>query len=73
VPAWVAWVRLLLIHPLLIGWAWFVRKRWYLGNARVVQQSDKWLHKCCMRCAKLISFAVNRFYGCWKSATFISW
>jgi uncharacterized membrane protein len=27
VPAWVAWVRLLLIHPLLIGWAWFVRKR----------------------------------------------
>lgn len=22
VPVWVAWVRLLLIHPLLLGWAW---------------------------------------------------
>jgi len=27
VPLWVAWVRLLLIHPLLIAWAWYVRKR----------------------------------------------
>ncbi len=27
VPPWVAWVRLLVIHPLLIGWAWYVRKR----------------------------------------------
>lgn len=27
VPSWVAWVRLLLIHPLLIGWAWYARKR----------------------------------------------
>lgn len=27
VPSWVAWVRLLLIHPLLIIWAWYVRKR----------------------------------------------
>ncbi|NMF36218.1 hypothetical protein HHH56_15375 [Flammeovirga yaeyamensis] len=24
-PIWVAWVRLLLIHPLLIVWAWSVR------------------------------------------------
>lgn len=23
VPAWVAWVRLLIIHPLLMGWAWW--------------------------------------------------
>lgn len=23
VPGWVAWVRLLLIHPLLMGWAWW--------------------------------------------------
>lgn len=27
VPLWVAWVRLLLIHPLLMLWAWYVRKR----------------------------------------------
>jgi uncharacterized membrane protein len=27
VPEWVAWVRLLLIHPLLIGWAWLVKNR----------------------------------------------
>ncbi|SHH68452.1 DoxX family protein [Winogradskyella jejuensis] len=26
VPLWVAWVRLVLIHPLLILWAWSVRK-----------------------------------------------
>lgn len=26
VPEWVAWVRLLLIHPLLIAWAWVVKK-----------------------------------------------
>ncbi len=23
VPAWVAWIRLLLVHPLLIAWAWW--------------------------------------------------
>lgn len=27
VPPWVAWVRLLLVHPLLIFWAWYVRRR----------------------------------------------
>ncbi|MCS7019456.1 MAG: DoxX family protein [Cytophagales bacterium] len=27
VPLWIAWVRLLFIHPLLIAWAWWVRKR----------------------------------------------
>ncbi|OEK04639.1 DoxX family protein [Roseivirga misakiensis] len=26
VPAWVAWVRLLVIHPILIAWAWWHRK-----------------------------------------------
>ena len=26
VAPWVAWVRLILIHPLLIYWAWIVRK-----------------------------------------------
>lgn len=26
VPAWVGWLRLLVIHPLLIGWAWQYRK-----------------------------------------------
>jgi uncharacterized membrane protein len=26
VPPWVAWLRLLLVHPLLILWAWAVRK-----------------------------------------------
>lgn len=26
VPAWVAWIRLLIVHPLLIYWAWQVRK-----------------------------------------------
>ncbi len=25
VPAWVAWVRLLVVHPLLIYWAWSYR------------------------------------------------
>ncbi|MGY6522663.1 MAG: DoxX family protein [Mongoliitalea sp.] len=25
VPEWVAWVRLLVIHPLLIYWAWIVK------------------------------------------------
>ena len=25
VPAWVAWVRLIIIHPLLIWWAWSYR------------------------------------------------
>lgn len=24
-PVWAAWVRLLIIHPLLIGWAWLHR------------------------------------------------
>lgn len=24
-PQWVAWIRLLLIHPLLIYWAWSIR------------------------------------------------
>lgn len=24
-PVWVGWVRLLLVHPLLMLWAWFVR------------------------------------------------
>lgn len=27
VPVWVAWVRLIFIHPLLIYWAWSVRKK----------------------------------------------
>lgn len=26
VPAWVAWARLIIIHPLLIYWAWYVKK-----------------------------------------------
>jgi uncharacterized membrane protein len=26
VPAWVAWVRLIIVHPLLILWAWGCRK-----------------------------------------------
>lgn len=26
VPLWVAWVRLIVIHPLLIIWAWSIRK-----------------------------------------------
>lgn len=26
VPLWVAWVRLIIIHPLLILWAWSIRK-----------------------------------------------
>jgi uncharacterized membrane protein len=26
VPAWVAWIRLIVIHPLLILWAWSCRK-----------------------------------------------
>ena len=25
VPDWVAWARLLLVHPILIGWAWMHR------------------------------------------------
>jgi len=24
-PVWIAWVRLLVIHPVLIGWAWWHR------------------------------------------------
>ena len=27
VPLWVAWVRLVVIHPLLIGWVWASRGR----------------------------------------------
>ena len=27
VPVWVAWVRLIFIHQLLIYWAWSVRKK----------------------------------------------
>ncbi|WP_299311440.1 hypothetical protein [uncultured Aquimarina sp.] len=26
VPEWIAWCRLILIHPLFIWWAWWVRK-----------------------------------------------
>ena len=26
VPQWVGWVRLIVIHPILIAWAWWVRK-----------------------------------------------
>ena len=26
VPVWVAWVRLIVFHPLLIAWAWWHRK-----------------------------------------------
>ncbi len=26
VPQWIGWVRLILIHPILIAWAWWVRK-----------------------------------------------
>lgn len=26
VPAWIGWVRLLIIHPILIAWAWWCRK-----------------------------------------------
>jgi uncharacterized membrane protein len=26
VPAWVAWVRLIIVHPLLMLWAWSCRK-----------------------------------------------
>jgi uncharacterized membrane protein len=26
VPMWIAWLRLLLIHPLLIWWVWYSRK-----------------------------------------------
>ncbi len=25
VPLWVGWVRLVVVHPLLIAWAWYVR------------------------------------------------
>jgi uncharacterized membrane protein len=25
VPEWIGWMRLIIIHPLLIGWAWAVR------------------------------------------------
>ncbi|MEX0635229.1 MAG: MauE/DoxX family redox-associated membrane protein [Ferruginibacter sp.] len=25
-PHWILWIRLLLLQPLLIGWAWWVRK-----------------------------------------------
>jgi uncharacterized membrane protein len=27
VPAWVGWLRLLVIHPILIGWAYFCTKQ----------------------------------------------
>ncbi|WP_448519334.1 DoxX family protein [Rhodoflexus sp.] len=27
VPPWISWVRMLVIHPLLIFWAWYVRQR----------------------------------------------
>lgn len=26
VPAWIAWVRLIVVHPLLIAWVWWHRK-----------------------------------------------
>ncbi|MBP2831724.1 hypothetical protein J8281_05935 [Aquimarina sp. U1-2] len=26
VPEWVAWIRLLIIHPLLIWWVWWIRE-----------------------------------------------
>ena len=26
VPSWVAWVRLVVVHPLLIAWVWYHRK-----------------------------------------------
>ncbi|WP_378174903.1 hypothetical protein [Aquimarina sp. SS2-1] len=26
VPTWVAWLRLIIIHPVLIWWAWWVRE-----------------------------------------------
>ncbi len=26
VPLWVAWARLVVVHPILIAWAWWVRK-----------------------------------------------
>ena len=26
-PMWVAWIRLLLIHPMLIAWAWYVGRK----------------------------------------------
>ncbi|MCU0419437.1 MAG: hypothetical protein MUC38_07235 [Cyclobacteriaceae bacterium] len=26
VPAWVGWVRLVVVHPLLMAWAWWIRK-----------------------------------------------
>lgn len=29
VPEWLAYLRLLLIHPLLIGWAWAVKTEYY--------------------------------------------
>ena len=25
-PIWIAWVRLIVVHPLLIAWAWYHRK-----------------------------------------------
>lgn len=34
-PMWVAWLRLLLIHPLLIWWAWYYRN--YSGPPERVQ------------------------------------
>jgi len=24
-PVWLSWIRLLIIHPVLIGWAWWHR------------------------------------------------
>lgn len=29
VPEWVSYLRLLLIHPMLIGWAWAVKTEYY--------------------------------------------
>jgi len=26
IPEWIAWIRLIVIHPLLIWWAWKIRK-----------------------------------------------
>ena len=26
VPAWIGWVRLLIIHPILLAWAWWCRQ-----------------------------------------------
>lgn len=26
IPAWISWLRLIIVHPLLIWWAWKIRK-----------------------------------------------